>query len=113
MAEIDHSKTETTHTSGTMNPIPMSFPAVLRNMRLSDRYMHLANGPKEGVTDETEGAQLRKKRAREDREGKRWVRRKENSRFTGNAHIIAPTSRDLFVEPPSARSTFVSSTIIT
>jgi hypothetical protein len=56
-----------------ITPIPMSFPAVLRNPKLTDRlsHLHIAAGI------DTVPARI-KKNFREGREGKRWVRRKEN-----------------------------------
>jgi len=59
-------------------PIPMSFPAILRASKLADRFAHLrlASGPDEPTSDA-----VVKQNRREDREGKRWIRRKENCRF--------------------------------
>ena len=56
-------------------PIPMSFPAVLRVPGIGKQLTH--------VYDDVPGANasiLRQKRSnrREDKEGKRWIRRKEN-----------------------------------
>lgn len=56
-------------------PIPMSFPAVLRNPKLTDRFAHLRISAS-GTRDITPVQP--KKNSREDREGKRWVRRREN-----------------------------------
>lgn len=50
-------------------PVPLSFPAILRNPTLSDRFAHLHDPPSH------------QRSARKDRpepEGKRWVRRREN-----------------------------------
>jgi hypothetical protein len=57
-------------------PVPMSFPCVLRNSGLSSRYAHLVDpvGP----------VQPKKVWRRNDNEGKRWVRRREN----GASHLI-------------------------
>lgn len=62
-------------------PVPMSFPAILRVPKLTDRFAHLrlASGSGELTSDVTK--LVVKKDKREDREGKRWVRRKENGRF--------------------------------
>jgi hypothetical protein len=59
-------------------PVPMSFPAILRAPKLADRFAHLrlVNASDEPTSD---AARLVvKKDKREDREGKRWIRRKEN-----------------------------------
>ena len=59
-------------------PIPMSFPAILRAPKLADRFAHLRSTS--GSEELTPGAAglVAKKDKRVDREGKRWVRRKEN-----------------------------------
>lgn len=54
-------------------PVPLSFPAILRNPKLTDRFAYLhersvAVHPK---------ASLSKSR-RDEHEGKRWIRRREN-----------------------------------
>ena len=56
-------------------PIPMSFPAILRGPGLADRFAHLRPS----------GASVTaypKKNRRDEKEGKRWVRRKDNGRST-------------------------------
>ncbi|KAI9569626.1 hypothetical protein HD554DRAFT_2009779, partial [Boletus coccyginus] len=66
-------------------PVPLSFPALLRNPTLSDRFAHLHDPPSH------------QRSARKDRpepEGKRWVRRRENARFIHNPHIALPSSTD-------------------
>lgn len=66
-----HAEHEDAPASG---PIPMSFPAVLRNSKLADRFAHLRIASSVGET-----APMKvKKNSREDHEGKRWVRRKDN-----------------------------------
>ncbi|KAF7976841.1 hypothetical protein HWV62_5540 [Athelia sp. TMB] len=87
-------------------PIPMSFPAVLRNPLLADRYAHLrpskpASAPLSGT-----GKPLRAKGRRDDNEGKRWVRRKENAKFSGNPHIVPASKRDMLLPTPHALRTF-------
>jgi len=47
-----------------------------------------------------------KKNKRDEKEGKRWVRRKENARFAGNAHIVLPSKRDYALVAPHNQSTF-------
>ena len=67
--------------AASTGPVPMSFPAILRAPKLADRFAHLrlASGLEEPTSD---AARLVvKKDKREDREGKRWVRRKENCTF--------------------------------
>ena len=56
-------------------PVPLSFPSILRNPRLTSRYAHLVEtiGPVAPPS-----AQAKKVWRRNDNEGKRWVRRREN-----------------------------------
>ncbi|KZT21400.1 hypothetical protein NEOLEDRAFT_1099340 [Neolentinus lepideus HHB14362 ss-1] len=85
-------------------PVPMSFPSILRNQGISDRFAHLrveipsaqAHAP----------ALASKRRSRDDKEGKRWIRRKENARFTGNPHVVLAAKKDLSIPAPSVHSTF-------
>jgi hypothetical protein len=58
-------------------PVPLSFPAVLRNPGVSDRYAHLRPA-KERTLDAAAAKINPKKGRRHDNEGKRWIRRKEN-----------------------------------
>ena len=89
-------------------PVPLSFPAVLRNPKLSDRFAHLHVSSQDPPP---ESHQRRAKKDRPEPEGKRWVRRRENgallallarrwltrstARFTHNPHVAPPTSADL------------------
>lgn len=57
-----------------INPVPMSFPAFLRNPSLSGRLAHL----REETTQVSHSVHLKKRRTRDDRDGKRWIRRQEN-----------------------------------
>ncbi|KAH8833290.1 hypothetical protein DL96DRAFT_1493214 [Flagelloscypha sp. PMI_526] len=83
-------------------PIPMSFPAVLRHTGMAGNpYAHLLERQRPVRTTVTV-----RMRRRDDNEGKRWIRRKENSRFTHNPHIVSATRRDLSVDPPTSHSTF-------
>ncbi|EKM54196.1 uncharacterized protein PHACADRAFT_46370, partial [Phanerochaete carnosa HHB-10118-sp] len=88
-------------------PIPMSFPAILRGSGgANDRFAHL-----HASTDRAGGdlsALVPKKNRRDEKEGKRWVRRKENARFVGNPHITRPSGSDLSVPVPHVRPTFPS-----
>ena len=100
-----------------MGPVPLSFPAILRNPKLSDRYAHL----RPTAQDREATSQQQLKRTKKDRnvlEGKRWVRRRENgtllrhfrveiiqlfqlAKFTHNPHITPPTTAELAL--PSLR----------
>ncbi|KAI8972258.1 hypothetical protein BD414DRAFT_500706 [Trametes punicea] len=103
-------------------PVPMSFPALLRTPGLSDRFAHLRV-----PTEKYAPSVSARRNKREEKEGKRWVRRKENgmssrpsgvlanrktapsvnaARFTGNVHIVAPSRKDYVVPVPSGRATF-------
>jgi hypothetical protein len=53
-------------------PVPLSFPAILRNPRLGDRFAH---------EDPPQSLQRRARKDRPEPEGKRWVRRRENGAF--------------------------------
>ncbi|KAL6300446.1 hypothetical protein BKA93DRAFT_740422 [Sparassis latifolia] len=83
----------------------MSFPAILRAPGISDRFAHLRT-----TADDLKEASFAplapKKSRRDDNEGKRWIRRKENARFVGNSHIVPPTKRDYAVPAPSIHATF-------
>ncbi|KAH9942455.1 uncharacterized protein BXZ73DRAFT_88026 [Epithele typhae] len=74
----------------------MSFPALLRTSVLSDRFAHLSLLQKAPTAPTAP-----RRNSRDDKEGKRWVRRKENARFVGNAHIVAPSKKDFGVPVPS------------
>ena len=56
-------------------PVPLSFPSILRHRGLTSRYAHLidSTGPPPPAP-----AQAKKVLRRNDNEGKRWVRRREN-----------------------------------
>lgn len=62
-------------------PIPMSFPAVLRAPKLADRFAHLRLASASDEPTPDAASLVVKKNKREDREGKRWIRRKENCTF--------------------------------
>lgn len=100
------------------SPVPLSFPAILRNPKLADRYAHLrersgAAPPKTSISNAR----------RDEHEGKRWIRRRENgascryshamhtltmfiAKFVGNPHIAPPSRSDHAVPVPSNLSTF-------
>lgn len=66
-------------TMAVQGPVPMSFPALLRGPGLSDRFAHLRTST---ALSETTVPTKRSNR-RDDKEGKRWIRRKEN----GPSHV--------------------------
>lgn len=82
-------------------PVPLSFPSLLRNPGISDHFGHLAP-TKAHSTVPT----IVKKNRRDDKEGKRWVRRRENARFVGNPHVVQATIKDYILQPTTAKSTF-------
>ncbi|RPD57629.1 hypothetical protein L226DRAFT_532132 [Lentinus tigrinus ALCF2SS1-7] len=84
-------------------PVPMSFPAILRTPGMSDRFAHLRVRTQSSAAPTAVSA---KRNRRDEKEGKRWIRRKENARFIGNAHIVAPSRKDYSVPAPSSRTTF-------
>lgn len=53
--------------------IPLSFPAILRNPGLQDRFGHL-----KATRTAPPSAPSRKARRRDENDGKRWMRRKDN-----------------------------------
>ena len=80
---LDETTTSLTEPLAKLNieeesPVPLSFPAILRNPGVSDRYAHLR--PAKARTLDAAGAPKinSKKGRRHDNEGKRWIRRKEN-----------------------------------
>jgi len=79
--------------------IPLSFPAILRNPGLVDRYAHLRLA-------EDRSPVVVKRNKREERDGRRWIKRKENARFTGNPHIVLATKTDYGIPLPHIRATF-------
>ncbi|KIL00692.1 hypothetical protein PAXRUDRAFT_821375 [Paxillus rubicundulus Ve08.2h10] len=71
-------------------PVSLSFPAILRNSKLSDRFAHLHISSNDHLP--------LPRKTRKDQvghEGKRWVRRQENAKFTHNPHITLPSGIDL------------------
>lgn len=83
------------------SPVPLSFPAILRNPKLADRYAHL----RERSGTAPPKASISKAR-RDEHEGKRWIRRRENAKFADNPHITLPTRGDHAVPIPSKLPTF-------
>ncbi|KAG9036854.1 hypothetical protein FRB95_007699 [Tulasnella sp. JGI-2019a] len=78
----------------------MSFPALLRiganptfhEQRVDDSYL----------TRE----RMRRAKINLRREGKQWVRRRENTQFTSNPHITAPSAHDMALPIPGHRPAF-------
>ncbi|KAL5485274.1 hypothetical protein ACEPAI_7916 [Sanghuangporus weigelae] len=89
----------------TINSVPMSFPAILRSAKLADRFAYLRETSVAG----NGGSQTlisSKKRSRDEREGKRWIRRRENAHFTNNPFVVQAGTQDIQIVPPSTRRTF-------
>ncbi|KAI0730340.1 hypothetical protein C8Q72DRAFT_874823 [Fomitopsis betulina] len=87
----------------------MSFPAILRNPGIGDRFAHLHridSAQLRGSVAAAATAASKKKNRRDEKEGKRWVRRKDNARFVGNTHIVLPSKRDYAVVYPQKQPTF-------
>jgi len=57
----------------------MSFPSILRNSGLTSHYVHLVDP-----------VQPKKVWRRDDNEGKRWVRRRENGASLSTVHPTLP-----------------------
>jgi hypothetical protein len=83
-------------------PIPLSFPAILRNPGLTDRFAHLRTERASALAAKA----APKKSSRDDREGKRWIRRKENARFSDNPHIVLASRLDYVLPQKHIRPTF-------
>ena len=56
----------------------LSFPAILRNSGLTGHFAHLQPLPASGEDLKLPTSPKGAKRFREEREGKRWLRRKDN-----------------------------------
>ncbi|KAJ3576746.1 hypothetical protein NP233_g219 [Leucocoprinus birnbaumii] len=92
-------------TANTPAPV-LSFPAVLRNPGLKDRYAHLYGEASAGQERAASSPTRFKKLRRDQNEGKRWVRRKDNAQFVGNPHIVTATKKDYVLPTPSNKPTF-------
>ncbi|KAE9411177.1 hypothetical protein BT96DRAFT_767641, partial [Gymnopus androsaceus JB14] len=82
----------------------LSFPSLLRNPGIKDRYGHLYESNPKGASTSPRVAY--KKTKRDDNEGKRWIRRKENALFVGNPHIAQATKRDYTLQLKPVKATF-------
>ncbi|ESK96663.1 hypothetical protein Moror_6883 [Moniliophthora roreri MCA 2997] len=84
-------------------PVPLSFPSILRNPGVADRFAHL----REPKSNESPNPQRTfKKTKRDDNEGRRWVRRKENATFVGNPHVVPATRKDYIIQAAPLKPTF-------
>lgn len=62
----------------TENSLPLlSFPAILRNPGLTNRYAHLHDAKSETYKSQSTHTSIKKSR-RDQNEGRRWVRRQDN-----------------------------------
>ena len=60
----------------------LSFPAILRNPGITSRYAHLHDSESQGDTYRPHPTHKSiNKNRRDQNEGKRWVRRKDNGQF--------------------------------
>lgn len=64
---------------GPIQPIPMSFPAVLRSSGINDKFAHLRAG--NNPTAIVSATIVPRKSKRDEKDGKRWIRRRENGSF--------------------------------
>ncbi|KAJ4468147.1 hypothetical protein J3R30DRAFT_1679066 [Lentinula aciculospora] len=83
--------------------VPLSFPLLLRNSGIKDRYAYLYDSKPRNTTGSTRSY---KKNKRDDNEGRRWVRRKENARFIDNPYIALPTKKDYALPLTELKTTF-------
>ncbi|KAJ6586866.1 hypothetical protein DFH09DRAFT_977102 [Mycena vulgaris] len=84
--------------------LPLSFPSILRNPGLASHYAYLTDSATRSVKPAV--PKKHKTSRRDDNEGRRWLRRKENARFSGNAHIVQPAKKDYLTHHPHIRATF-------
>ncbi|ELU39324.1 hypothetical protein AG1IA_06649 [Rhizoctonia solani AG-1 IA] len=82
-------------------PVALSFPAILRNPNFAHLNAHsVAQRQAAGEISST------KKKDPRDKDGKRRIRRLENSKFSFNPHIVQPTKRDFAIPVARAQPTF-------
>lgn len=65
---------------GKDSVVPLSFPAILRNSKIKDRYAYLHERPHRAKQDISV-----RKSSKYDNEGRRWLRRKGN----GKSHVFS------------------------
>jgi hypothetical protein len=63
-------------------PVPLSFPSILRNPGLTSRFAHLVEPTQ--LPPDLSLVQSKKVWRRNDNEGKRWVRRRENGAYSSS-----------------------------
>ena len=94
---------------------PLSFPAILRNPGLVDKYAHLK-------THHDQQRPSIPSVKREYKGGKRWIRRRDNgqfyllhppqlipwfaAQFSHNPHVVAATKADYAIQPTRVKPTF-------
>ena len=69
--------------------IPLSFPSILRNPGLTDRFAHLRLAPNDKTHSPSAQKTSLKHRKRDDNEGKRWIRRKENGMKSMQSNFVS------------------------
>ncbi|KAI0690107.1 hypothetical protein BC835DRAFT_1366041 [Cytidiella melzeri] len=94
---------KTPPSTATSGPIPMSFPAILSVPVLGKQ---LSQSLCESSIAELPTARQKRSNRRDEKEGKRWIRRKDNARFVDNPHVVPASKRDFAIPIPSARPTF-------
>ncbi|CAE6434569.1 unnamed protein product [Rhizoctonia solani] len=82
-------------------PIALSFPAILRNPNFAHLNVHSATH-RQAANEST----LPKKIDSRDKDGKRRIRRLENSKFSFNPHIVQPSKKDFAIPVARVQSTF-------
>lgn len=80
----------------------LSFPAILRNPGLTNRYAHLHGSTPTGIPNNQSLARTSyKKNHKDQNEGKRWIRRKDNCQrshlidCSSPCHLIFPVSSSI------------------
>ncbi|TFK26541.1 hypothetical protein FA15DRAFT_279104, partial [Coprinopsis marcescibilis] len=109
MAQVISSPTSHTAAPAVSQTAPiLSFPAILRNPGLTSRFAHLTGE----TLERAERSKVKnvssalKKHRRDQNDGKRWIRRKDNAQFAGNPHVVAASKKDYTVPVPQVRATF-------
>ncbi|EUC64382.1 hypothetical protein RSOL_440420 [Rhizoctonia solani AG-3 Rhs1AP] len=82
-------------------PVILSFPAILRNPNFAHLNVHSVTHRRAA----NESA-LPKKTDSRDKDGKRRIRRFENSKFSSNPHIVQPSKKDFAIPVAHVQSTF-------
>ncbi|CUA74454.1 hypothetical protein RSOLAG22IIIB_05564 [Rhizoctonia solani] len=92
-----------THVQVTVQdePVALSFPSILRNPNFAHLNVH-SSAHRPAANEST----LPKKLNSRDKDGKRRVRRLENSKFSFNPHIVQPSKKDFAIPVAHVQSTF-------